>query len=106
MQQNRDGSSEGWDLTELVCDNTQYDDAYWTEIESQIIFDDDSSYYIEGSSIYKRTEETGDAVALKTSDSGMLQMDQVHTIRSVIQDFLCTTMNCTIILQKRSVRLI
>ena len=66
MQQNRDGAShEGWDLTELVCDNTQYDDAYWTEIESQIIFDDDSSYYVEGSSIYKRTEETGDAVALK-----------------------------------------
>lgn len=66
IQQTRDGSShEGWDLTEIVCGDTQYDDAYWTEIESQIIFEGDASYYIEDSSIYKRMEETGDTVELK-----------------------------------------
>ena len=59
------GTHTGWDLTDLVCDNTQYDDAYWVDIDSPIIFDENDFYYIEGSIIYKEDESTGDVTSLK-----------------------------------------
>ncbi len=36
----------GWDLTNLVCDNNQYDDAYWSGIGSRIYFDGQTAYYL------------------------------------------------------------
>lgn len=67
VQEARVGSQthQGWDLTELVCDNRQYDNAYWVNIDSQIISDGDYTYYIEGSTLYKRAEDTGNTTSLK-----------------------------------------
>lgn len=67
VQEVRGGSKqhEGWDLTELVCDNKKYDDAYWENIQSQIIFSGDSSYYIEGNFLYRRKDNSGETEPLK-----------------------------------------
>lgn len=48
----------GWDRTDLVCDDTSYDSAYWTDIESQIIPINGKLYYIKGSGLYCRTGNT------------------------------------------------
>lgn len=46
----------GW-TTSLVCDDTSYDNAFWTEVESQIIKEDKKLYYLKGRSIICRTGE-------------------------------------------------
>ena len=48
------GDHYGWDLTDLVCNNTKYDDAYWRDIMSPIVLADNHSYYIRGTSLYVR----------------------------------------------------
>lgn len=53
----------GWDRTDLVCDDTQYDNAYWTEIDSQIIQDGEQEYYLKGSSLYCREGSSEEAIA-------------------------------------------
>lgn len=53
----------GWDRTDLVCDDTQYDNAYWTEIDSQIIQDGEREYYLKGSSLYCREGSSEEAIA-------------------------------------------
>lgn len=67
VQEIRGGTKQhkGWDLTEIVCDNTKYDNAYWENVKSQIILSGDSAYYIEGSSIYRRQNDTGKVEELK-----------------------------------------
>lgn len=67
VQEARGGTNThwGWDRTDLVCDNTKYDQAYWEEINSQIIFKDDCSYYIRGNSIYKRDINSQEETELK-----------------------------------------
>lgn len=54
-----------WNLTNLVCDNTKYDDAYWQNISSQIIIYGNSSYYISDSCIYSRDLTNGTIRELK-----------------------------------------
>ena len=48
------GDHYGWDLTDLVCNNTKYDDAYWRDIMSPIVLADNHSYYTRGTSLYVR----------------------------------------------------
>ena len=43
----------GWDLTKLTCNNTKYDDAYWNNIQSQIILINNDRYYIKNSKLEK-----------------------------------------------------
>lgn len=66
VQEARGGTNhhKGWDLTELVCDNKKYDDAYWENIKSQIIFKGNSSYYIDGNTLYRRADDSGDTESL------------------------------------------
>ena len=48
----------GWNRTDLVCDSTVYDNAYWTDINSQIIGLNGPSYYIKGRAVWKKDGET------------------------------------------------
>lgn len=43
----------GWE-TSIVCESTEYDSAYWTEITTQIIQEDQDLYYIKDKYIYRR----------------------------------------------------
>ena len=67
VQEARGGTKNhwGWDRTDLVCDNAKYDDAYWEEIDSQIILKDNTSYYIRENSIYKRDVNSQEETELK-----------------------------------------
>ncbi len=44
--QDENHQHSGWDLTNLVCDNNQYDNAYWSGIGSRIYFDGQTAYYL------------------------------------------------------------
>jgi len=58
----RGGSSQyhyGWDRTDLVCSDTSYDNAYWTNISSNIVTDGNYSYYIADGGIYRRDNTNG-----------------------------------------------
>ena len=44
--QDENHQHSGWDLTNLVCDNNQYDNAYWSGIGSRIYFDGETAYYL------------------------------------------------------------
>lgn len=48
----------GWTRTDLVCDDTQYDNAYWTEIDSQIIQDGEREYYLKDAYLYCREDDS------------------------------------------------
>ena len=41
----------GWNRTDLVCDSEQYESAYWTETDTQIIQAGGKSYYLKGASL-------------------------------------------------------
>lgn len=45
----------GWDRTDLVCDSTEYDSAYWADIDSPLISLDNGTYYIK----FDETTDTG-----------------------------------------------
>ena len=38
----------GWDRSDLSCSSEQYDSAYWTDVDSQIIQAEEKSYYLRG----------------------------------------------------------
>ena len=44
--QDENHQHSGWDLTNLVCDSKQYDNAYWSGIGSRIYFDGQTAYYL------------------------------------------------------------
>lgn len=44
----------GWDRTDLVCNDTTYDDAYWVDVETQIIQIGEASYYMIEGCLYSR----------------------------------------------------
>lgn len=62
------GSSthSGWDLTNLVCDNQKYDNAYWENVNTQIIINGNYAYYLNGYEITKRDLSTQTVTTLKT----------------------------------------
>lgn len=47
---------DGWDRTDLVCSDTSYDNAYWTNVTSQIINAEDKSYFIKNGYICSQYE--------------------------------------------------
>lgn len=66
IQQGDDNSAHtGWDLTNLICDNTMYDNAYWTDIDSKIISCGDNVYYIADNAVYTRNLSDGTISKLK-----------------------------------------
>lgn len=44
----------GWDLKNLSCNNTKFDNAYWQGVETQIVMDNQYVYYIADGAICKR----------------------------------------------------
>lgn len=60
---------DGWDRTDLVCNDTRYDNAYWVGVNSQIIHCGESDYYIKESkegkegSVCRRTNDQEEKIA-------------------------------------------
>lgn len=46
----RNAEHYGWDLTNYVCNNTQYDNAFWRGATSAVIFAEDAQYYVKQNS--------------------------------------------------------
>lgn len=44
----------GWDRTDLVCSDTAYDNAYWVDVETQIVQVGETSYYMADGCLYSR----------------------------------------------------
>lgn len=57
-----------WDRTDLVCDDTTYDDAYWQDVDAAICIQDGYAYYIDDMAIRKRNLSTGETEKLRTFD--------------------------------------
>lgn len=58
----------GWDRTDLVCDDTTYDNVYWKDVDAAICIQDGYAYYIDGMAIKKRNLSTGETQKLRTFD--------------------------------------
>ena len=56
----------GWDRTDLVCDDTTYDNAYWKNVDAAICIQDGYSYYIDGMALIKRNLSTGETEKLRS----------------------------------------
>lgn len=55
----------GWDLTNLVCSSTKYDNAYWMNITSPIVMNGENRFYVEGTSLYRQNRNGQNKTALK-----------------------------------------
>lgn len=61
-------SHYGWDLArKYPCNNTRYDNAYWKEVKSQIVVNDNYAYYIVNNSIMKRNLTSNTTTSLFNS---------------------------------------
>ncbi len=58
----------GWDRTDLVSDDTRYEESFWRNMESQIIIDGSNAYYIDyaNDAIYRQNLETGSSEVIKS----------------------------------------
>lgn len=63
-----DNNHYGWDRTDLVCNSTVYDSAFWEKAESFIYSTDDSYYFIKDATIVRRDAESGIETELKKFD--------------------------------------
>jgi len=54
----------GWDPLPVSCDSTEYDQAYWYGVDSQVIFSGDARYYCRDGKIVKNEMKRGEEIPL------------------------------------------
>lgn len=59
----------GWNRTDLVCDSTKYEDAYWVNAKSQVVLSDKYAYYM-ANALYEYNLETGTILRINTAPNG------------------------------------
>ena len=61
-----------WDRTDLKCDDTKYDDYYWKDVTSPIVYDGDYVFFARDNGFYKRNNKTQEEILIKKSDEWKL----------------------------------
>ena len=64
LMQDANHQHSGWDLTDLICDSSKYDNAYWIGIDSKISFDGNTAYYLRS-----KTDSFGGSIIARTNDA-------------------------------------
>ena len=57
-----------WDRTDLKCDDNKYDEYYWKDAISPIIYDGENTFFTKEDGIYKRNKKTQDETLIKVCD--------------------------------------
>ena len=57
-----------WDRTDLKCDDNKYDEYYWKDVISPIIYDGENIFFTKEDGIYKRNKKTQDETLIKVCD--------------------------------------
>ena len=57
-----------WDRTDLKCDDNKYDEYYWKDAISPIIYDGENIFFTKEDGIYKRNKKTRDETLIKVCD--------------------------------------
>lgn len=57
----------GWDSNGLTCDSTDYDNAFWKNINTPVIHLSDTYYYVDTTGICKRSGLNGTATVLRSN---------------------------------------
>ena len=57
-----------WDRTDLKCDDNKYDEYYWKDATSPIIYDGENIFFTKEDGIYKRNKKTQDETLIKVCD--------------------------------------
>ena len=57
-----------WDRTDLKCDDKKYDDYYWKDVTSSIIYGGENIFFVRDDGIYRRNSKTQNETLIKKSD--------------------------------------
>ena len=61
-----------WDRTDLKCDDTKYNNYYWKDVTSPIVYDGDYVFFARDNGFYKRNNKTQEEILIKKSDEWKL----------------------------------